>query len=67
MPLNDGLRKHTECHWMFFDDMKLFAKNEKELENLKLAVRIFTDDVWMEFGKEKCAKLIMRCEKLLMT
>ena len=39
---------------MYIDDIKLFAKNEKELEILIQAVRIFCQDIGMEFGIEKC-------------
>ena len=36
-----------------FMDSKLFAENEKELKTLKLAVRIFSDDIGMEFAMFK--------------
>ena len=39
------------------DDTKLFAKNEKVLESLIQTIRIYSQDVGMEFGKEKCAML----------
>ena len=42
------------------DDIKLSAKNEKELETLLQAVRILNQDIGMKFGIEKCAMLIMR-------
>ncbi len=35
-------------------------KNEKELEK---AIRIYSDDVGMEFGAEKCAMIIMKSRK----
>ena len=35
---------------MYMDDIKLFAKNEKELETLIHAVRIYSQDLGMEFG-----------------
>ena len=38
---------------MYMDDIKLFAKNEKELETLFQAGRIYRQDIWMEFGIEK--------------
>ena len=37
---------------MYMDDIKLFAKNEKELETQIQAVRIYSQDVGMEFGTE---------------
>ena len=40
-------------HLMYLDDIKLFAKNEKELETLIHAVRIYSQDIGMEFGIEK--------------
>ena len=52
---------------MYMDDIKLFAKNERELETLIHAVRIFSQDIGMEFGKEKCAMLVMKSGKRHMT
>ena len=54
-------------HLMYMDDIKLFAKNEKELETLIHAVRIYSQDVGMEFGIEKCAMLVMKSGKRHMT
>ena len=45
------------------DDIKLFAKNEKELETLIHTVRIYSQDIGMEFGIEKCAMLVMKSGK----
>ena len=36
---------------MHMDNIKLFAKNEKELETLIHAVRIYRQDIGIEFGK----------------
>ena len=44
---------------MYMDDIKLFAKNEKELETLIHTVIIYSQDIGMEFGIEKC-DLIMK-------
>ena len=71
MPLNHILRKCTAGyklskspekinHLMYMDDIKLFAKNEKELETLIHTVRIYIQDVGMEFGIEKCALLVRK-------
>ena len=54
-------------HLMYMDDIKLFAKNEKVLETLIHAIRIYTQDKGMEFGIEKCAILVMKCGKRQMT
>ena len=52
---------------MYMDDIKLFAKNEKELEILIHAGRIYSQDRGMEFGIEKCAMLNMKSGKRHMT
>ena len=52
---------------MYMDDIKLFAKNEKELENLLHTVRIYSQDIGMEFGIEKCALFIMKSGKRHLT
>ena len=44
-------------------DIKLFAKNEKELEILLYAVKIYIQDIGMEFGREKYAMLLMKSGK----
>ena len=61
MPLNQSLRKCTAGyklsksqekinHLMYRDDIKLFAKGEKELETLIQTVRIYSQDIGIEFG-----------------
>ena len=45
------------------DDIKLLAKNEKEMETLIQTVRIYSQDIGMEFGIEKCAMLVMKSGK----
>ncbi len=76
MPLNHILRKCTVGykltksqekinHLMYKDDIKLFAKNKEE--TLILALRIYSQDIGMEFGIEKCAMLVMKSEKRHMT
>ena len=79
MPLNYILRKCTAGyklskfqekinHLMYIDDMKLFAKrNEKELEALIHAVRIYSHDIGMEFGIEKRAMIVMKSGKRHLT
>ena len=62
----NGLQEKIN-HLMYMDDIKLFAKNEKELETLIHAVRIYSQDIGMEFGTEKCAMLVMKSGKRHMT
>ena len=49
------------------DDIKLFAKNEKELETLIHTVRMYSQDIGMKFGIEKCALLVMKSGKRHLT
>ena len=52
---------------MYVDDIKLFAKNEKELETIIHAVRIYSQDVGIEFSIAKCAMLVMKSGKRHLT
>ena len=52
---------------MYMDDIKLFAKNEKELETLIHTDRIYSQDIGMEFGIEKWATLQMKSGKRYIT
>ena len=54
-------------HLMYMDDIKLFAKNEKELETLIHTFRIYSQDIGMEFGIGKCALLVMKSGKRHLT
>ena len=78
MPLNHILRKCTAGyklsrsqekinHLMYLDDIKLFVKDEKELETLIHAVRIYSQYIEMEYGIEKCAMLVMKSGKRHLT
>ena len=51
---------------MYMDDVKLFVKNERELEALIQIVRIYSQVIGMEFSREKCAMLIMKSGKRYM-
>ena len=42
----------------FMDDLKLFDKTEGQLETLINSVRVFSSDICMEFGIEKCRMLV---------
>ena len=45
------------------DDIEAFAKNEKELDTLIQTIKIYHQDIGMEFGIEKCARIIMKSGK----
>ena len=48
---------------IILDDIKLLAKNEKELETLIQTVRIYTQDIGMGFCIEKCSMLVLKSGK----
>ena len=48
---------------MFMDDIKLFAKNEKEFEILIPTVRIYSPDIGMGIVIKECAMLVMKSGK----
>ena len=45
------------------DDIKMFAKTENDSEILIQNVRIYSQDIKMEFGIQKCAMLVMKSGK----
>ena len=44
-------------HLLYMDDLKLHGKSAAELKSLFNTVRIFSKDISMEFGLDKCATL----------
>ena len=46
------------------DDLKLFSKDDKDLEGLLQTVKKFSDDIDMSFGLDKCAKATSERGKL---
>lgn len=51
-------------HLLFMDDLKLYGKNEKEINSLIQTVRIFSEDIKMEFGIDKCATVNLKRGKM---
>ena len=47
------------------DDLKLCSQSEKGLDSLVQTVRVFSEDIGMEFGIEKCATLVMEKVKIV--
>ena len=52
-------------HLLFMDHLKLYSRSEKGLDSLVQTFRIFSEDIGMEFGIEKCAILVMEKEKIV--
>ena len=55
---------HLINHLLYMDDLKLYGKSERELDNLVQTVRIFSEDINMTFGLGKCAKTVLKRGKL---
>ena len=49
---------------IILDYLKLYESNKKSLESLIQTVHVFSNDIGMEFGVEKCAVLTMKKEKM---
>ena len=48
---------------MYMDDIKLFAKNEKELKTQIHEVKLYSQDIRIESDIEKCAMLVIKSSK----
>jgi hypothetical protein len=66
--LNIGYEEHTTktkiSHLLYVDDLKLIAKSEEELQKQIQTVKTFSDDIHIEFGLDKCAKITFKRGKL---
>ena len=76
IPLSNVLKKMTPGytlgtakinHLFFMDDLKLFSKNEKEINSLVSTVHSVSKDIKMEFGIQKCGVLVMKGGKVIKT
>ena len=52
-------------HLLFMEDLKLYGRNESQLDYLIQSVRVVSEDISMEFGISKCATLIMKRGKVI--
>ena len=52
-------------HLLFMDDLKFYSRSEKELDSLIQTVHVFSEDIGMKFGIEKCATLVMEKGKIV--
>ena len=46
-------------HLLFTDHLKLYSRSEKDLDSLVQTVRVFSKDIRMGVGIEKCGLLVM--------
>ena len=67
-----GKEQKMMNHFLYMDDLKLYGKSEQELESLIDVVRVFSRDMGMEFGLDKCAVFVLkqgvkvRCEGIVL-
>ena len=52
-------------HLLFMDNLKLYSRSEKGLDSLVQTVCVFSKDIGMEFGIEKCTMLVMEKGKIV--
>ena len=66
-----GKEQKMMNHLLHMDDLKLYGRSEQELESLIDVVRVFSRDIGIEFGLDKCAVLVLkqgikvRCEGIV--
>lgn len=54
-------------HLIYIDDLKLYGKNDKDLNHLLKIVKTFSDDISMKFGLDKCAKITVEKGEIIKT
>ena len=59
--------KKIISHLLFMDDLKLYANNDLRLQGLIEIVSMFSNDIRMKFGLDKCNILTMKKGKLVQT
>jgi len=61
---NAGYEKHITktkvTRLLYMDDLKLVDKTEEEIQKQMQVFRTFNDDTYMEFGLDKCTKIVLK-------
>ena len=57
----------TISHLLYMDDIKLYAKNERDIDSLIHTTRIYSTDIGMSFGLEKCGRMVTKRGKVVRT
>ena len=60
----DGIKIN---HLFFMDDLKLFGKNDNEIDSLASTVNLISQDIGMQFGIKKCGLVHLKRGKLSKT
>ena len=55
------------CYYYFMDDIKLYAKNEQDIDSWIHLIRVFSSNIGMKFGLVKCRHLIVNRGKMKST
>ena len=55
-----GTQRSSMNHLLFMNDLKLYTKDEKQLDSLVNTVQILRLDLGLKFGIEKCGILVMK-------
>ena len=54
----------TINHRLYMNDIKLYAKNEQNIDSLIHLTQVFSSDIGMTFGLAKCRRLIVNRGKV---
>jgi len=60
--LSSGLKV---SHLLYLDNLKKYARSSQDIESLFETVRLFSSDIGMTFGVEKCASLSIKRGKVV--
>ena len=52
-------------HLLFMDDLKVFSKNENQMDSLVQTVHFFSKDIRIEFGINRCRVLVLEGGKVV--
>ena len=61
-----GKGRHKKIsHSLFIDNLKLYVNSKNEAKRLANPARIFSKDIAIDFGINKCARVTMKGRKLV--
>ena len=58
-----GKKEYKVNHLLFMDDLKLFSKNEEQMNTIVRTVYVFSTNITMEFRMKKCGILTTKIGK----
>ena len=60
-----SIKEFKMINLLFMDDLKLFEKNDHQIDSLVQTVFTFSEDTGMKFGLKKCGVVILKKRKLV--